>query len=67
MPDLKYNIIQTLAVLPAVGKWHKELNLIEWGDRKAKYDIRGWNKDRSEMTKRNHTVKRRDGIPKKKV
>ena len=27
MPDLKYNIIQTLAVLPAVGKWHKELNL----------------------------------------
>ena len=51
MPDLKYNIIQNLAVLPAVGKWHKELNLIEWGDRKAKYDIRGWNKDRSEMTK----------------
>ena len=41
MPDLKYNIIQNLAVLPAVGKWHKELNLIEWGDRKAKYDIRG--------------------------
>lgn len=51
MADLKYNIVQTLAVLPADGKFHKELNLIEWGDRKAKYDLRGWNKNRTEMTK----------------
>ena len=51
MPDLNYNIIQNLAVLPAVGKWHKELNLIEWGNLKARYDLRGWTSDRSEMTK----------------
>ncbi|WP_368274707.1 hypothetical protein [Enterocloster lavalensis] len=25
--------------------------MIEWGDRKAKYDLRGWNDDRTEMTK----------------
>lgn len=51
MADLKYHIVQTLIVFPADGKFHKELNLIEWGDRKAKYDLRGWNSDRSEMTK----------------
>ena len=50
MADLKYHIVQTLVVFPADGKFHKELNLIEWGDRKAKYDLRGWNSDRSEMT-----------------
>lgn len=51
MSDLKYSIIKTLIVFPAEGKYHKELNLIEWGSNKAKYDLRGWNDDRSEMTK----------------
>lgn len=51
MADTKYHIVKTLAVLPGEGKWHKELNLIEWGDHRAKYDIRGWNSDRTEMTK----------------
>lgn len=51
MSDLKYSIIETLIVFPAEGKYHKELNLIEWGNNKAKYDIRGWNDDRSEMIK----------------
>lgn len=51
MADLKYNIIETLIVFPAEGKYHKELNLIEWGNNKAKYDLRGWNDDWSEMTK----------------
>lgn len=51
MADLKYHIVQTLVVFPTEGKFHKELNLIEWGDRKAKYDLRGWNRDRTEMTK----------------
>lgn len=51
MSDLKYSIIETLIVFPTEGKYHKELNLIEWGSNKAKYDLRGWNDDRSEMTK----------------
>lgn len=51
MADLKFTIVKTLVVLPADGKYHKELNLIEWGGNKAKYDLRGWNTDRSEMTK----------------
>ncbi|MBT9813714.1 hypothetical protein GPL26_29515 [Enterocloster citroniae] len=51
MADLKYHIVQTLVVFPADGEFHKELNLIEWGDHKAKYDLRGWNSDRTEMTK----------------
>lgn len=51
MPELTYNIVKTLLVFPKVGKNHKELNLIEWGNNKAKYDLRAWNDDRSEMTK----------------
>lgn len=51
MADVKYSIIKTLLMFPAEGKYHKELNLIEWGGNKAKYDLRGWNADRSEMTK----------------
>lgn len=51
MADIKYRIVKTLIVFPETGKWHKELNLIEWGDLRAKYDLRAWNKDRSEMKK----------------
>ena len=48
---IPFEIVKTLLVLPAEGKWHKELNLIRWDGREAKYDLRGWNTDRSEMTK----------------
>lgn len=51
MADLTYTIVQTLLVFPADGKFHKELNLVEWGNNRARYDLRGWNDDRSEMTK----------------
>ncbi len=51
MADAKYSILKTLVVFPKEGKYHKELNLVEWNGRKAKYDLRGWNDDRSEMTR----------------
>lgn len=51
MPDLKCEILETLVMLPKSGKYHKELNLIKWGDNPPKYDLRGWSGDRSEMTK----------------
>lgn len=31
--------------------FHKELNLISWYGKEPKYDLRGWNADRSRMTK----------------
>lgn len=51
MPEIAYKIIKTILTLPEKGKFHKELNLISWNDREPVYDLRGWNKDRSEMTK----------------
>jgi hypothetical protein len=31
--------------------WAKELNLISWNDRDAKYDLRDWSADHSKMGK----------------
>ena len=31
--------------------WTKELNLISWNDRDAKYDIRDWSADHEKMGK----------------
>ena len=42
MADIKYDIVETLAVLSEGSKgWKKELNLISWNDREPKYDIQG--------------------------
>ena len=38
-----YEIIQTIGVLSESGTWKKELNIVQWGDNIAKYDIRTWN------------------------
>lgn len=51
MGDLKFEILETLVVFPEIGKWHKELTLTRWGDKDPKYDLRPWNKDRSECLK----------------
>lgn len=51
MPDLNCEILETLVEFPKSGKYHKELNLIKWGDNSPKYDLRGWSDDRAEMTK----------------
>lgn len=51
MADLKCEILETLIEFPASGKWHKELNLVKWGDNPPKYDLRPWNEDRSQMGK----------------
>lgn len=49
--EVSYSIVETLMVLPATGNWHKELNLVSWNDKPAKYDLRNWNEDRSQMGK----------------
>lgn len=40
---MAYEIVQNLGVLSESGSWKKELNIVQWGDNIAKYDIRAWN------------------------
>ena len=52
MPEIKYEIVDKIAVLSESSKgWTKELRLIKWNDREPKYDIREWSPDGSKMGK----------------
>ena len=53
MADTLYEIKEELFRFQAsgAGDFHKELNLISWYGKEPKYDLRGWNADRSRMTK----------------
>lgn len=51
MPDIKYEILETLIEFPEDGDYHKELNLMKWGSNPPKYDLRGWTADRGKPTK----------------
>lgn len=52
MAELKYEIIDTVAVLSESPKgWKKELNLISWNGRDPKYDMRDWAPNREKMGK----------------
>jgi len=52
MSEIKYEIIKQIGVLSKAGSgWTKELNLISWNDREAKYDLRDWSPDREKMGK----------------
>lgn len=52
MSDIKYEIKETTGVLSESAKgWKKELNLISWNDKEAKYDIRDWDSEHKKMGK----------------
>ena len=52
MSEIKYEIIKKIGVLSTSGSgWAKELNLISWNERDAKYDIREWSADGGKMGK----------------
>ena len=52
MPDIKYEIVEKIAVLSTTEKgWSKELNLISWNEREPKYDLRDWNENHDKMGK----------------
>ena len=52
MSEIKYEIVKKIGVLSkASSGWTKELNLISWNDRDAKYDIREWSPDGEKMGK----------------
>jgi hypothetical protein len=52
MSDIKFEIVKKFGVLSKTSKgWTKELNLISWNEREAKYDIREWSPDGQTMGK----------------
>ena len=51
MTNAKFEIKENLLTLESKGEFHKEINLISWLGREATYDLRGWNEDKTKMTK----------------
>lgn len=52
MADIKYDIIEEVGVVSESSTgWAKELNLISWNNREAKYDLRDWAPDHAKMGK----------------
>ncbi|NFG24545.1 hypothetical protein FDF11_13655 [Clostridium botulinum] len=52
MADIKFEIKENTGVLSESAKgWKKELNLISWNDKEAKYDIRDWDSEHKKMGK----------------
>jgi hypothetical protein len=52
MNEIQFEIVQRFGEL-SVSKsgWSKQLNLIRWNDREAKYDLRDWAPDGEKMGK----------------
>ena len=52
MPEITYKITEECGVISENSRgWTKELNLVSWNDRPAKFDIREWAPDHSRMAK----------------
>ena len=52
MSEIKYEIVQQFGALSiSTSGWTKQLNLISWNDREAKFDIRDWSGDGMKMGK----------------
>ena len=52
MADIKYEITKQIGVLSESYKgWTKELNMVSWNGRDAKFDIREWSPGHEKMGK----------------
>ena len=52
MADIKFEIKETVGVIAESAKgWKKELTLISWNGKKAKYDLREWSPEHEKMSK----------------
>ena len=52
MADIKYDIVKEVGVVSESSTgWTKELNLISWNNREAKYDLRDWAPEHAKMGK----------------
>lgn len=50
--EFSYEILEEIAVLSENNKgWTKELNLISWNNRPAKFDLRDWAPNHEKMGK----------------
>ena len=52
MADIKYDIVKEVGVVSESSTgWTKELNLISWNNREAKYDLIDWAPEHAKMGK----------------
>jgi hypothetical protein len=52
MADITFEIKETIGVLSKNARgWTKELNMVSWNGREAKYDIREWSPEHDKMGK----------------
>lgn len=52
MAEIKYEIKKELGIVSESAKgWKKELNLVSWNDKEAKYDLRDWAPGHEKMGK----------------
>lgn len=52
MADINYEIQKKIGVLSESTRgWQKELNLVSWNGKPAKYDLRDWSPDHEKMGK----------------
>ena len=52
MAEIKYEVKESCGVLSESAKeWTKELRIISWNNREAKYDIREWSPNDEKMGK----------------
>ncbi len=52
MAEISFEIVKKIGVLSTSSKgWEKQLNLVSWNGREAKYDIREWAPDGQTMGK----------------
>ena len=51
--DVNFEIVEEIAELSEQTKsgWRKELNLVSWNGKPAKFDIRDWDADHTKMGK----------------
>lgn len=52
MAGIKFEIEENFGIISNSNNgWSKELNLVSWNDRPAKFDIRDWDEDHQKMGK----------------
>jgi hypothetical protein len=50
--DFSFEVTQKIGIIAeGKGGWNLELNMISWGGRPVKYDIRSWSPDHQKMSK----------------
>lgn len=52
MNEIKFEIVEHIGVLSETAKgWKTELNLVSWGEREPKYDLRNWSENHERIGK----------------